>query len=245
MNETSRKWWNSIRFSRRTVLIASESITSALLACRPSSRPNSECYPAVETPGYVALHDKEIVSASRNTTIVNHDTNTSISIDPKRLQEFVNSPNLGALNLPENVVFLVHFVPASLKTKELREQAAKKYTSVALDITIWRERMRELEKQNKKLPPQRPVNILISIPDAIKRVEDRFASENQKKESCRFQLLLGTYLSLAIFGSIANTMSKDEVVIQPGKLKTLTDFEDKHKPIKVRLNGEFISNLLK
>ena len=244
MNETSRNWWNSVKLSRRTVLVASGAITSALFACR-QNRPNPECYPAVETPGYVTLHGLESIAVSKNLTFVNHDTNNSISVDPNKLQEFVNSPHLGAFNLPENVVFLVHFVPTSLMTKESQDRANQKYINVAFDITLLRERMRELEKQNKKLPSQRPFNILISIPDGIKKVKDRFASENQEKESCQFQLLFDAYLSLTVFGSIARTMSRGYADIQSGKLKILTDFEDRYKPIRVRLNNEFLSNLLK
>lgn len=222
-------------------------LTGAVLAgCRDTrQQPLQECSPVAKTPEHVALRSFEKIAVSINLTVVNHDVNNSISVDPKKLQEYVNSPNLGALNLPENVVFLVHFVPTSLMSKELQDQATKKYTNVAFDITLLRERMRELEKQNKKLSPQKPVNILISIPDAIKRVEDRFASENQEKESCQFQLLLGTYLSLAVFGSIARNMFRGETVIQSGKLNTLINFEKLHKPIQVRLNGEFLSNLLK
>ncbi len=222
-------------------------LTGVLLAGCQDTRQQTpqECFPVAKAPEYVALYGLEIIAVSRNLTFVNHDTNNSISLDPNKLQEFVNSPHLGALNLPENIVFLVHFVPTSLMSKESQDRANQKYINVAFDITLLRERMRELEKQNKKLPSQRPFNILISIPDAIKRVEDRFASENQEKESCQFQLLLGTYLSLAIFGSIARTMSRGQVDIQSGKLKTLTGFEDKHKPVRVRLNDEFLSTLLK
>lgn len=217
-----------------------------LVGCQNTrQQPLQECAPVAKAPEYVTLRDSESVAVSRNLTIVNRDVNTSIKVDPKKLQEFVNSQALGALNLPENVVFLVHFVPMSLMSKALQDQATKKYINVAHDITLLRERMRELEKQNKKLPPQRPVNILISIPDAIKRVEDRFASENQEKESCPSQLLLGTYLSLAIFDSIARTMSRGQTDIQSGKLKTLVDFEKLHKPVRIQLNGEFLSNLLK